>query len=115
LDCQILKLIINVYLYHNILHMSKSIELEGVIKEVFENEIVSPKLTLRRFVLTTDPQGSYPQHVLIQLANNRTSLLDEFYPGDSVRVTVNIQGRRFEKPDGVKYYNSIEAWKIERA
>lgn len=94
--------------------MSKSVEVSGLLKEVFEEVVISEKLTLKKFAVTVDPQSPFPQNLLFQLANNKIALLDEIVPGQEIKVVFNLQGKCRAK-DGVNsYYNSLEVWKIER-
>ena len=66
----------------------------------------------RELVLTTEEQ--YPQHVLIEFIQNNCELLDNFIVGQTVRIGINIRGREWESPDqGIKYFNSIQGWRIE--
>lgn len=66
----------------------------------------------RELVLTTEEQ--YPQHVLIEFIQNNCELLDNFSVGETVRIGINIRGREWESPDqGIKYFNSIQGWRIE--
>ena len=34
---------------------------------------------------------------------------------DSIKVTFNIKGRKWEKDGKVNYFNNLEAWKLEGA
>ena len=66
----------------------------------------------RELVLTTEDQ--YPQHILIEFVQNNCELLDNFNIGQTVRIGINIRGREWESPDqGIKYFNSIQGWRIE--
>ena len=66
----------------------------------------------RELVLTTEEQ--YPQHILIEFVQNNCELLDNFNVGQTVRIGINIRGREWESPDqGIKYFNSIQGWRIE--
>lgn len=66
----------------------------------------------RELVLTTEEQ--YPQHILIEFIQNNCELLDNYSIGQTVRIGINIRGREWESPDqGIKYFNSIQGWRIE--
>jgi hypothetical protein len=42
-------------------------------------------------------------------------LLDQFQANDNVEVSFNLRGREWTSPQGeVKYFNTIEAWRIEK-
>jgi hypothetical protein len=89
-------------------------QLQGKLKSKSQTQQVSDKFKKREFVLTTDFDGTYPQHILIQTTQDKCSLLDSFNEGDLLTVDINIKGREWNGSDGVKYFNSIEAWKITK-
>ena len=85
---------------------------EGTIKAIFETAQVSEKFSKREFVITT--QGDYPQDILIQLTQDKCSLLDAYHNGQLVNVSINLRGREWVSPKGEKkYFNTVEGWKIE--
>jgi single-stranded DNA-binding protein len=88
-------------------------QLEGHIKVIGETKTFGNNgFTKREFVLTTE--GEYPQHIQIELIKDKCSLLDGFLEGEQVRVSINLQGREWTNPQGeTKYFNSIQAWRIE--
>ena len=47
----------------------------------------------RNFVLVTDPDGKYPQHITLEFHKDHCGLLDNFKVGDDVKVGININGR----------------------
>lgn len=66
----------------------------------------------RELVVTTDEQ--YPQHIMIEFVQEKTDLLDKFKVGQPVKVSINLRGREWTSPQGeVKYFNSIQGWRIE--
>ncbi|MEY4110936.1 MAG: hypothetical protein RLZZ46_1291 [Bacteroidota bacterium] len=89
--------------------------IKGVLK-VKNNEIqVNEKFRKREFVLT-ESSGNYPQHIMFQLTQDRCSLLNPYNVGDEINVYFNLRGREWTSPQGeIRYFNTIEAWKIEGA
>jgi hypothetical protein len=87
-------------------------EITGTIKEVFATQTISEKFKKREFVLTTDGSTPYPQHVSFQITGDKCSSLDNYTPSDEVTVHFNLKGREWSGPNGVKYFNTLEAWKI---
>lgn len=86
----------------------------GTLKAKYEEQRVSERFRKRDFVIT-DNSSQYPQHISFQLVQDRCSLIDSFNPGDELRVFFNLRGREWMPKDGgpAKYFNTIEAWKIE--
>lgn len=86
-------------------------ELSGKVKVVNPEQQVSATYRKRDLVITTDEQ--YPQHVLIEFAQDKCDLLNNLQIGQQVKVSINIKGREWINPQGeAKYFNSIQGWKI---
>lgn len=87
--------------------------LKGKLKVKNEEQVLSEKFKKREFVLLDD-SSQYPQTILFQLTQERTNLLDSFNEGDEMTVHFNLRGREWTSPQGeVKYFNSLEVWRIE--
>jgi hypothetical protein len=85
--------------------------IKGKIKVINPTNVVSDKFSKREFVVETEE--TYPQPILIQLTQDKCSLLDLFKVGQDVEVSVNLKGREWNSPQGeTKYFNTIEAWRI---
>jgi len=85
------------------------------IKVIYETVQVSERFTKREFVVTDNNNGNYPQDILLQSTQEKCALLDSFQINDQVDVSFNIRGREWTSPQGeVKYFTSLEAWRIER-
>ena len=86
-------------------------KLEGVIKKIFEEQVITASFKKREFVITTQEQ--YPQDILMELTQDKTGLLNQFKEGDLVSVDINVRGREWINPEGVaKYFNTLQAWSI---
>jgi len=90
-------------------------EVIGTIKAKFDTQRVSEKFQKREFVLTTEANTPYPQHVSFQVTQDKCTVLDQFNEGDEVKVQFNLRGREWNGPQGIKYFNTLEAWRIERS
>ena len=88
-------------------------EVEGKIKKIDETkEYGNNGFRKREVVLTTDEQ--YPQHIAIEFVQDKTDLLNNYKVGQNVKVSINLRGREWTNPQGeVKYFNSIQGWRIE--
>jgi hypothetical protein len=89
-------------------------EIVGNIKMIDETKVVNASgFRKRDFVITTDEQ--YPQHIIINLIQDKCDMLNNFQVGEQVKVHINIRGREWVNPEGqVKYFNDITAWKIDK-
>lgn len=91
------------------------LSVKGKLKLKREEQVISERFKKREFVVT-DESSQYPQDILFQLAQDRTSLLDNFNEGDEINVFFNLRGREWTSPQGeVKYFNTLDAWKLEKA
>jgi hypothetical protein len=89
-------------------------EVLGKIKVLGNTIQVSEKFSKRELVVTTNEQ--YPQHILIEFAQDKVSLLDNYKINDEVKVSINLRGREWVNKEGEsKWFNSIQGWKIEKA
>lgn len=88
--------------------------LKGTLKVIGDEQVISEKFKKREFVLE-DNSGQYPQVISFQLAQDKVSLIDGYALGNEVTVYFNLRGREWTSPkDGqVRYFNTLDAWKIE--
>lgn len=88
-------------------------EVIGKIKVIGSTQEVSSSFKKRELVVTTDEQ--YPQHILIEFAQDKCGILDKYQVGQNVKVGINLRGREWVNPQGeTKYFNQIQGWKIEK-
>lgn len=89
-------------------------EVVGTLKVKFETQKVSDRFQKREFVLTTEANTPYPQYVTFQITQDKCSMLDQFSEGDELRVQFNLRGREWNGPNGIKYFNTLDAWRVEK-
>src|SRR6478735_10627439 len=88
-------------------------ELVGKVKYKSGDIQVSASFKKSELVVTTDEQ--YPQHILIEFAQDKCDLVDPYQIGEQVKVHINLRGREWVNPQGeTKYFNQIQGWRIER-
>lgn len=87
--------------------------LQGTIYKVGEVQQISEKFKKREVVIKIE--GDYPQFIGCQLTQDKCALGDNLNIGDEVDASINLRGREWTSPkDGVvKYFNTIEIWKLE--
>jgi|688.fasta_scaffold00554_23 hypothetical protein len=83
-------------------------KMKGVLKVINPAVQVSEKFIKREFVLN-EPHDQYPQDILFQLTQKNVDVLDKFGEGQEVEVSFRIRGREYNG----KYFNNIEAWRVE--
>lgn len=88
-------------------------EIQGKIKQIGETQTFGANgFRKREVVITTDEQ--YPQFLLVEFVQDKTELLNNYKPGQEVKISINLKGREWINPQGeTKYFNSIQGWRIE--
>lgn len=87
--------------------------LQGKLKKVFDTQQITNSFKKREFVVTTIEQ--YPQDILIEFTQDKCDVLNSYEAGQTVKVEINLKGREWINPEGVaKYFNTIQAWRIEK-
>lgn len=90
-----------------------SFEVVGKLHQKNDSKQVTASFQKREFVLALD--GAYPQYVLFQLVQDKCDLLDPYNEGEEMKVFFDLRGREWTSPQGeVKYFNSLNAWKVEK-
>jgi len=88
-------------------------QVEGKIRAIKAEQQVSASFKKRELIVTTNEQ--YPQHILIEFAQDKCDLLNSYKPGDDVKVSINLRGREWVNPQGeAKYFNQIQGWRVEK-
>ena len=72
-------------------------------------------MNLSQSVIIQDNKNpEYPEYIKVEVIQDKVSLLDNINIGDEINVLINIKGRKWEDKEGnIKYFNSIQGWKIE--
>ena len=91
-------------------------EIKGQLKLVTEKQQVSDKFTKREIILLTDTDTQYPQPICIQLNQKIIDNIDQYQLGTFLKVYCNLKGKEWFNPNKniTQYFNTIEAWKIEK-
>ena len=89
------------------MNISGKIKLIGETKEYGSNGFRK-----RELVITTQEQ--YPQNILVEFIQDKCEILNTYQAEDLVKIDINIRGREWtNKENEVKYFNSIQGWRIE--
>ena len=88
---------------------------EGKIIEKYETQTIKETFKKREFVLEYAENPQYPEFVKFELIQSNCEQLDSINIGDDVSVNFNLKGRKWTDPQGeVKYFNSLQAWRIDK-
>ena len=88
-------------------------EVQGKVKLIGEIQKIGSKGFVKaELIVETD--GEYPQPINIEFTGDNTDFLTKLSVGDLVKVFINLRGREWTSPEGVvKYFNSIQGWKVD--
>lgn len=89
-------------------------ETTGQLKVKEQTQKVNEKFQKRDFIITTESGTPYPQHISFQITQDKCVLLDKFSVGDELKVHFNLRGREWNGAEGTKFFNTLEAWRIEK-
>ena len=88
-------------------------ELKGALYAKKDTVVVSDKFSKRSFILKTS--GQYPEHIEMQLVNDKCAILNDVAIGQEITCHINIKGRLWNSPDkGEVCYNTIDVWKVDK-
>jgi len=83
-------------------------ELNGTVKEIFDEQTFAGGFNKKEFVVTDDAD-KYPQDIKFQCVKDKVALVNKLNRGDRVKVTFNIRGNEHQG----RYFVNLDAWKIE--
>lgn len=95
-----------------------SFEITGKLIAINETQQVSERFKKREFVLEISEEingNVYTNYAKMQLVQNKCEIIDNFQIGDTVKVSFNIKGNKWERDGNVNYITNLDAWRIENA
>ena len=91
-------------------------DVTGKLIAKYETVQRSEKFRTREFVIeTTEDIGGriINNYIKFQSVQDRTTLVDRFNIGDTIKVHFNIKGSKWEKNGQVNYITNLDAWRLE--
>ena len=92
-------------------------EISGKLIEIYSTTTVNDKFKKREFVIEkTETKNSFDftDYVKFQLTQDKCNLADTFKIGESVKVSFNIRGNRWQKDGATSYFTNLDVWKMEK-
>jgi hypothetical protein len=91
-------------------------KVSGKLVEIFETVKIKESFQKREFVLEFATNPKYPELVKFELVQDKCGLLDKFSVGQEVAVEFDLRGRKWTDQKGaVKYFNTLQAWRLGEA
>ena len=95
-----------------------SFEITGKLIQVNPTQQVSERFKKREFVLEIAEEingNVYTNYAKMQLVQNKCEIIDNYKMGDTVKVSFNIKGNKWERDGNVNYITNLDAWRVESA
>ena len=90
--------------------------IKGSVVQVFDTQKIKDTFRKREFVVEYAENPQYPEFIKFEVIQDKCEMLDSIKVGDAIDVHFNLKGRKWTDPKGeVKYFNTLQAWKIESA
>jgi single-strand DNA-binding protein len=84
----------------------------GIIQRILETKATAGGFESRSVHIKTEEQ--YAVVLDIQFTQGKVVELDNFTPGQKVKIDINLKGREWNNPQGeLVVFNTIQGWKIE--
>jgi Domain of unknown function (DUF3127) len=93
-----------------------SLEVTGKLLVKYDTQQVNDRFKKREFVieLAEEINGNvYTNYAKMQLVQNKCEIIDRFNVGDSVKVSFNLKGNKWEKDGKTNYITNLDAWRVE--
>ena len=89
-------------------------DLTGKIIVIGDEKQISDRFKKRTFVIEAAENPEYPEQIEFELKQDRTGLIDGYSVGQTVKVFFNITGRKWESPQGDRYFIGLNAWRLSK-
>ncbi len=91
-------------------------EISGNVIVKDDTQDISASFKKREFVIevVNERNSDWNDFIKFQLTQDRCNLMDPIQLGDTIKVSFNIRGRKWEKDGRVNYFSNLEAWRIEK-
>lgn len=90
-------------------------EITGKLVEIFDTVQINDSFRKREFVVEYSDNTQYPEFIKFELFQDKAELMDGYKVGEEIEVAFNLKGRKWNDPKGgVKYFNTLQAWKVNR-
>ena len=90
-------------------------EITGKLVEIFETVQINDSFRKREFVIEYSENSQYSEYIKFELFQDKSDIIDGFKVGEEILVAFNLKGRKWNDPKGgVKYFNTLQAWRIEK-
>jgi len=93
-----------------------SLEITGKLIVKYDTQQVNDRFKKREFVIEIAEEingNVYTNYAKMQLTQNKCDIIDRHNEGDTIKISFNIKGNKFEKDGRYNFITNLDAWKIE--
>ena len=88
--------------------------IDAKLLEKFDTQKITDSFQKREFIVEYAENPQYPEFIKFELIQTNCDQLDAHNIGDQLAISFNLKGRKWtDKAGEVKYFNSLQAWRIE--
>lgn len=89
--------------------------IQAKLIEKYQTQQITDSFQKREFVVEFAENPQYPEFIKFELIQANCDQLDGYEVGDTIDVSFNLKGRKWTDKSGVvKYFNSLQAWRLEK-
>jgi dsDNA-specific endonuclease/ATPase MutS2 len=89
-------------------------EIQGIIYKIGQVQQVTDSFKKLELIVKTETQSQYPQHIKIQLSQDKCALADNLKQGDECKFSINLRGKLYTDRNGNEnVITNLECWKVE--
>lgn len=89
-------------------------EIKAKIYKIGDAIQVTEKFKKRELIVSTDLDSQYPQHLKVQLSQDKCALADTLQVGQHVTLSINLRGKLYTDKNGVENaITNVEVWKVQ--
>lgn len=92
-------------------------EAQGRLVAIYQTVQRSEKFRTREFVIEVTEElreRTITNYIKFQLVQDRTTIMDSFKVGDTIKVQFNIKGSKWERDGQTNYISNLDAWRVEQ-
>lgn len=89
-----------------------SFEITGMLIAKEDTIKRTETFSVREFVLEIAGER-FSDYIKMQLSNDKCALIDTALIGDTLTVSFNLRGRKWDKDGKTTYFNSLDAWRVK--
>lgn len=89
--------------------------IQAKLIEKYNTQQITDSFQKREFVVEFAENPQYPEFLKFELIQSNCEQLENFQIGEEINISFNLKGRKWTDKNGeIKYFNSLQAWRLDR-